>query len=192
MKQIRRNVFETNSSSSHAISFSNSKHNLDYTQLVPDINGVIHCHFEQFGWWYSGGGDTNSAKVKLNYLITQICETNDCIRPWCCKKYEIQETAESVMETDDFKMLEEDIVHTLKEQGINAKKIVVDSDREGYVDHQSVCAIRNILPDECGTYSDFVFDKGYDLLITNDNAYSEDELSEVAQNNDSIVVKWLY
>lgn len=192
MKQVRRNVFETNSSSSHAISFSNSKHNLDYTQLVPDINGVIHCHFAQFGWWYSGGGDTNSAKVKLNYLITQICETNDCIRPWCCEKYEIQEAAEFVMETDDFKMLEEDIVHTLKEQGINVKKIVVDSDREGYVDHQSVCAIRNILPDECGTYSDFVFDKGYDLLITNDNAYSEDELSEVAQNNDSIIVKWLY
>ena len=192
MKQIRRNVFETNSSSSHAISFSNSNHNLDYTQLVPDINGVIHCHFAQFGWWYSGEGDTNSAKVKLNYLITQICETNDCIRPWCCEKYEIQETAESVMETDDFKMLEEDIVHTLKEQGINAKKIVVDSDREGYVDHQSVCAIRNILPDECGTYSDFVFDKGYDLLITNDNAYSEDDLLEVTQNNDSTIVNWLY
>ena len=191
MKQIRRNVFETNSSSSHAISFSNSKHNLDYTQLVPDINGVIHCHFDQFGWWYSGK-DTNSAEVKLNYLITQICETNDCIRPWCCKEYELQETAETVMETDDFKMLEEDIVHTLKEQGINVKKIIVDSDREGYVDHQSVCAIRNILPDECGTYSDFVFDKGYDLLITNDNAYSEDELSEVTQNNNSIIVKWLY
>lgn len=192
MKQIRRNVFETNSSSSHAISFSNSKHNLDYTQLVPDNDGVIHCHFDEFGWGYSGEGDTNSAEVKLNYLITQICETNDCIRPWCCKKYEIQETAESVMETDDFKMLEEDIIHTLKEQGINAKKIVVDSDQEGYVDHQSVCAIRNVLPDECGTYSDFVFDKGYDLLITNDNAYSEDDLLEVAQNNDSTVVKWLY
>lgn len=192
MKQIRRNVFETNSSSSHAISFSNSNHNLDYTQLVPDNDGVIHCHFDEFGWWYSGEGDTNSAKVKLNYLITQICATNDCIRPWCCKKYEIQEAAESVMETDDFKMLEEDIIHTLKEQSINAKKIVVDSDREGYVDHQSVCAIRNILPDECGTYSDFVFDKGYDLLITNDNAYCEDELLEVAQNNNSTIVNWLY
>ena len=191
MKQIRRNVFETNSSSSHAISFSDSKHTLDYTQLIPDIYGVIHCHFDKFGWWYSGK-NTNSAEVKLNYLITQIYETNDCIHPWCCEKYEIQETAESVMETDDFKMLEEDIVHTLKEQGINAKKIVVDSDQEGYVDHQSVCAIRNVLPDECGTYSDFIFDKGYDLLVTNDNAYSEDELSEVAQNNDSIIVKWLY
>ena len=68
----------------------------------------------------------------------------------------------------------------------------VDSEEEGYVDHQSVCAIRNILPDECGTYSDFVFDKGYDLLITNDNACSEDELQEVAQNNDSTIVNWLY
>ena len=192
MKQIRRNVFETNSSSSHAISFSNSKHTLDYTQLVPDINGVIHCHFDEFGWGYYGFGDTNSAEVKLNYLITQICATNDCPRPWCCKEYEIQEAADAVMETDDFKMLEEDIVHTLKEHGINSKKIVVDSKQEGYVDHQSVCAIRNILPDECGTYSDFVFDKGYDLLITNDNAYSEDDLLEVAQNNDSTIVNWLY
>lgn len=192
MKQIRRNVFETNSSSSHAISFSNSKHTLDYTQLVPDINGVIHCHFDEFGWGYYGFGDTNSAEVKLNYLITQICATNDCPRPWCCKEYEIQEAADAVMETDDFKMLEEDIVHTLKEHGINSKKIVVDSKQEGYVDHQSVCAIRNILPDECGTYSDFVFDKGYDLLITNDNAYSEDDLLEVTQNNDSTIVNWLY
>lgn len=192
MKQIRRNVFETNSSSSHAISFSSSNHNLDYTQLVPDIYGVIHIWFDEFGWGYYGYADTNSAQVKLSYLITQICETNDCPRPWCCKEYELQEAAEAVMETDDFKMLEEDIISTLKEHGIPAEKIVVDAEREGYVDHQSVCAIRNILPDECGTYSDFVFDKGYDLLITNDNAYFEDELMEIVQNNDSTIVKWLY
>ena len=95
------------------------------------------------------------------------------------------------METDDFKMLEEDILSALKQQGINAEKIVVDGTKEGYVDHQSVCAIRSVLPDGCGTYSDFVFDKGYDLLIANDNAYSEDDLLE-AQNNDSTIVKWLY
>ena len=192
MKQIRRNVFETNSSSSHAISFSNSKHTLDYTQLIPDIYGVIHTWFDEFDWGYYGYADTNSAQVKLSYLITQICETNDCPRPWCCKEYELQEAAEAVMETDDFKMLEEDIISTLKEHGIPAEKIIVEANQEGYVDHQSVCAIRNILPDECGTYSDFVFDKGYDLLITNDNAYSEDDLLETAQNNDSIIVKWLY
>ena len=192
MKQIRRNVFETNSSSSHAISFSNSKHTLDYTQLVPDSDGVIHCWFDEFGWGYFGEDETNSAQIKLNYLVTQIYETNDCPRLWCCERYEIQEAVESVMETDDFKMLEEDIIHTLREHDINAKKIVVDAEREGYVDHQSVCAIKNILPDECGTYSDFVFDKGYDLLITNDNAYSKDELLETAQNNDSTIVNWLY
>ena len=138
MKQIRRNVFETNSSSSHSISFSNSKHNLDYTQLVPDNDGVIH-------WGYYGFRDTNSAEVKLSYLITQICETNDCPRPWCCKEYEIQEAADAVMETDDFKMLEEDIIYALKEQGINAKKIVVDSEQEGYVEIFFLMNVEHIL-----------------------------------------------
>lgn len=192
MKQIRRNVFETNSSSSHAISFSSSNHNLDYTQLVPDIDGVIHCWFDEFGWGYYGEDETNSAQIKLDYLVTQICETNDCPRPWCCKEYELQEAAEAVMETDDFKMLEEDIISTLKEHGIPAEKIVVEANQEGYVDHQSVCGIRALLPDGCKTYSDFVFDKGYDLLIANDNDYSEDDLLEVTRNNDSTIVNWLY
>lgn len=192
MKQIRRNVFETNSSSSHAISFSNSEHTLDYTQLVPDSDGVIHCWFDEFGWWYHGEDETNSAQIKLDYLVTQICETNDCPRPWCCKEYELQEAAEAVMETDDFKMLEEDIISTLKEHGIPAEKIVVEANQEGYVDHQSVCGIRALLPDGCKTYSDFVFDKGYDLLIANDNDYSEDDLLEVTRNNDSTIVNWLY
>ena len=192
MKQIRRNVFETNSSSSHAISFSNSKHTLDYTQLVPDSDGVIHCWFDEFGWGYCGEDETNSAQIKLNYLVTQICGTNDCPRPLCCKDYELQEAAEAVMETDDFKMIEEDIISTLKEHGIPAEKIVVEANQEGYVDHQSVCGIRALLPDGCETYSDFVFDKGYDLLIANDNDYSEDDLLEVTQNNDSTIVNWLY
>lgn len=192
MKQVRRNVFETNSSSSHAISFSSSNHNLDYTQLVPDIDGVIHTWFDEFGWGYHGEDETNSAQIKLDYLVTQICETNDCPRPWGCGEYELQESADAVMETDDFKMLEEDIISTLKQQGINVEKIVVEGTKEGYVDHQSVCAIRNVLPDECGTYSDFVFDRGYDLLIANDNDYSEDDLLEVTRNNDSTIVNWLY
>lgn len=192
MKQIRRNVFETNSSSSHAISFSKSKHEVDYTQLVPDFNGVIHSWFDEFGWGYYGFEDTNTAQVKLSYLITQICETNDCPRPWCCEKYELQEAAEAVMETDDFKMLEKDIVSTLKEHGIPAEKIIVEANQEGYVDHQSVTGIKNVLPDECSTYSDFIFDKGYDLIIDNDNNYSEDDLLEAVQNNNAMIVKWLY
>lgn len=176
MKQVRRNVFETNSSSSHAISFSNSHHNLDYTQLVPDINGVIHSWFDEFGWGYYGDTDTNSAQIKLSYLITQICETNDCPRPWCCDKYELKDAAEAVMETDDFKMLEKDVIFALKEHGIPAEKIVVEANQEGYVDHQSVCGIREILPSECKTYSDFIFDKGYDLIIENDNNWDEEIL----------------
>lgn len=193
MRQVRRNVFETNSSSSHAISFSNSKHTLDYTQLVPDSDGVIHCWFDEFGWGYYGNADTNSAQVKLSYLITQICETNDCPRPWCCREYELQESADAVMETDDFKMLEKDIISALKEHGIPAEKIVVEANQEGYVDHQSVCGIRTLLPSECETYSDFVFDKGYDLIIENDNNWDEEEfMEEKSSEDDSYIVKSLY
>ena len=188
MRQIRRNVFETNSSSSHALSFNNSQHDLDYTQLVPDNDGVIHCYFDEFGWYYQGLGATNSAKVKLNYLITQISETNSC----SCREHEVQDAAKAVMKTNDFKILEEDIIRTLKEQGINAKKIIVDSEQKGYVDHQSVCEIKDILPIECETYSDFIFDEGYDLLIKNDNAYFEDDLLEAAQYDGSTVVRWIY
>ena len=191
MRQVRRNVFETNSSSSHAISFSHSGHNLDYTQLVPDNNGIIHCCFDEFGWGYYGFEDTNSAKVKLNYLITQICETNDCPRPWCCRGYELQEAVDAVMETDDFKELEDDIVSTLKQNGVNAEKLVVEATQEGYVDHQSVTGIKNILQDDCSTYSDFIFDKGYNLLIENDNSWDEEDF-RIGNNSDAYIVKSLY
>lgn len=191
MRQVRRNVFETNSSSSHAISFSRSGHNLDYTQLVPDNNGIIHCCFDEFGWGYYGFEDTNSAKVKLNYLITQICETNDCPRPWCCRGYELQEAVDAVMETDDFKELEDDIVSTLKQNGVNAEKLVVEATQEGYVDHQSVTGIKNILPADCSTYSDFIFDKGYNLLIENDNSWDEEDF-RIGNNSDAYIVKSLY
>ena len=97
------------------------------------------------------------------------------------------------METDDFKMLEEDIISTLKEHGIPAEKIVVEANQEGYVDHQSVCGIRVLLPDGCETYSDFVFDKGYDLIIENDNNWDEEEfMEEKSSEDDSHIVKSLY
>lgn len=188
MRQVRRNVFETNSSSSHAISFNNSNSGLDYTQLVPDSDGVIHCWFDEFDWGYYGEDETNSAQIKLDYLVTQICETNDCPRPWCCSEYETKEAAEAVMETDDFKMLEEDILSALKQQGINAEKIVVDGTKEGYVDHQSVSPIKDVLPNECSTYADFVFNKGYDLIIANDNDYGDDDFAP----NCSHIINWLY
>ncbi len=193
MRQVRRNVFETNSSSSHAISFSRSGHNLDYTQLVPDSDGIIHCWFDEFGWGYYGDADTNSAQVKLSYLITQICETNDCPRPWCCRDYELQEAVDAVMETDDFKELEDDIISTLKKNGINAEKLIVEATQEGYVDHQSVTGIKFIFPNECSTYSDFIFDKGYNLIIENDNNWDEEEfMKEKSSDDDSYIVKSLY
>jgi len=62
MKNIRRNVFETNSSSSHSISIS-TKDNL-FDDLEQDENGVITLNGGEFGWGYDKYHD---ALTKANY-----------------------------------------------------------------------------------------------------------------------------
>lgn len=69
MKQIRPAVFETNSSSSHSISFS-TKMDID-TSLVPDESGLLvigkNCN-KQFGWEIE---EYNDAETKAMYAYIQ-------------------------------------------------------------------------------------------------------------------------
>lgn len=170
MRQIRRGVFETNSSSSHSISFASKLNKCDYSQLKPDDEGFIWCYLEEFGWGYYGDYPLNSAILKLDYLVTQIF----------CQLYieEDEDFKEEIMNSSDFKMLEEDIVTTLKKNGIEIKGIKVTADRTSRIDHQSVCPIKDILPDSCETYSDFIFNPAYSLIITDDCCDPEDSLSD--------------
>lgn len=62
MKNIRTNVFETNSSSSHSISISDGDELRD--TILPDENGVIHLRGGEFGWEWE---TYNSAESKANY-----------------------------------------------------------------------------------------------------------------------------
>lgn len=62
MINIRKNVFETNSSSSHSISISSRNNLFDY--LEQDENGVITLNGGEFGWT---GGDFFDAETKANY-----------------------------------------------------------------------------------------------------------------------------
>lgn len=80
MKQIRKNVFETNSSSVHSLSIE-GKDNYDYTQLNDYIeedyghNGYgkyLKLNFEAFGWGWESDLDENSAIAKLEYILTAI------------------------------------------------------------------------------------------------------------------------
>ena len=53
--------------------------------------------------------------------------------------------------------------------------------------------MKNMLLNGCETYSDFVFDKGYNLIIENDNNWDEEEfMEEKSSEDDSYIVKSLY
>jgi hypothetical protein len=61
---LRRNVFETNSSSSHSITINDNQFLMD-NSLVPDENGNIILTGGQFGWQYEKFTD---ALTKANYV----------------------------------------------------------------------------------------------------------------------------
>lgn len=61
---VRKNVFETNSSSSHSIHIDRSTRLFD-TSLLPDKHGHITLRGGQFGWEWKR---YNDAKTKANYM----------------------------------------------------------------------------------------------------------------------------
>lgn len=65
-RQIRKSVFETNSSSTHAICITKKKDNYK-------IPKHIDFEFGEFGWMYEEYSDTHN---KASYLITAIFSFN--------------------------------------------------------------------------------------------------------------------
>jgi hypothetical protein len=69
MKQIRQNVFETNSSSTHSLTISNKA--LKPSTLSPDPYKAIEVSFGEYGW----GPDTlTTQEERLSYLCTMFWE----------------------------------------------------------------------------------------------------------------------
>ena len=139
-RQIRRNVFETNSSSMHSLTVTPNG-NMD-NLIVDEYENKVITEFGEFGWGYDSYCD---AATKLSYLMTMIIELNrDC------------SSLEDFYELADFKRV--------------SKVVSSHCHCDGYVDHQSVCSIDSLLSDygEC-TIEEFIFDTGVVLTIDNDN-----------------------
>lgn len=64
-RQIRNNVFETNSSSVHTLVYLNQK--LDKSKLKIDADGIIRIPIKYFGKNYK---DYSSQEDKLSYIVT--------------------------------------------------------------------------------------------------------------------------
>ena len=70
-KQIRKNVFETNSSSSHSLTLNTEDFSMDTSMTPKDGIVTIHRPLGEFGWeWFKN----NDARTKALYAIIDGCE----------------------------------------------------------------------------------------------------------------------
>ena len=142
-RQIRRGVYETNSSSCHALSVAK----LGVTEYlhVDEYENKVVVEYGEFGWAYD---EITDPETKLSYLITMLHEYCDG----------------NIYESDEFQGISDIVAERCECDGIK-----VDEDSYGYVDHQSVEKIDDLMSYYGCTIEEFIFDKGVTLIIDNDN-----------------------
>lgn len=153
MQQIRRGVFETNSSSSHSIVIDRSC--ALYETIYPDDEGKIVLTGGQFGWGYE---EHNDAFTKANYMAVFISEGTSSAHEQLGRQ--------------------EMFIRVICEH-TGAKEVVFDFDtndwkhpNHSYIDHQSNWqgggAGHEALESE-ETLKNFIFNPNSTLIIDNDN-----------------------
>lgn len=179
MKQTRKSIFETNSSSTHSVTIKNNdKYN--YTDFIVDpADHYIHMTFGEFGWGYDEFIDP---MTKLQYLLTLLLEINKATFG-----------REGITTIDEFYNLDEYILieSIVTEHVEGCKGICIYDDgfkvneyegpngetrywttHNGYVDHQSCEGYTSLYDffEEWGTgIEDFIFNEKIELVIDNDN-----------------------
>lgn len=114
MKQIRDNVFETNSSSVHAISIS--KDGLEPSKLYVDKNDKITVELGSFGC----NGELTTQNEKLSYLMT-------------CMYYIYPDIPDKNSRVYPYEGIKNVIC-----KYANADDIILTNINDAYIDHQSV------------------------------------------------------
>jgi hypothetical protein len=195
MKQIRKGVFETNSSSTHTLHFSQEEfpEYLKDTTLQPDWDGDLIVDSDmQFGWGFE---IYSEASAKASYVGIML----HMLKKW--KEIDPSERSEDWFQervrwaNENFDICRENFVEVLREE-VGFKRIEIPSDRlkiGGYIDHQSAEDISDF---------EFLLDKEkvrslifnpYSLILTgNDNSdfrWSVDKEVESNKERISLVSK---
>lgn len=169
MKQIRNNVFETNSSSSHSLTIGNNK-NLDRSTLQVSYNKRVAVEFGEFGWGYTIYTDQ---ETKLSYLCTLWWETE-------CRNIK---NIDDIFKTEGYILIDKAIAEYCNCSGIFIadKQISIGFHYDnnprfnitGYIDHQSSYEDYSSIQDFLNYYKitiiDFIFNSNIELVIDNDN-----------------------
>lgn len=160
MRQVRRSVFETNSSSTHSVTIRHK--GLAQNCITVHNDGYIHTSLGEFGWEVVNYRDQED---KLSYLVTMLAEKNG-IDTWYRSDDSLKDKIDKLMETKDFKQLSKEIGKHAKCRGV-----VIDQS-EGYIDHQShedYRTLQDFLDDYGTDIVEFVFGRGNVVHTDNDN-----------------------
>ena len=152
---IRRGVFETNSSSCHSISIKGDDHYRD------DFNGEgrdLEIELGEFGW---GPDLLEHPFDKLCYVLVSI----QYFQPWC-------KTIADLVKSKEFIWLQ-DIIR----EKINYNLVVEENSGKfyplGYIDHDSKYLLEDLWSDNETVFKDnmreFIFNNKYNVIIDNDN-----------------------
>lgn len=182
-KQIRSKVWETNSSSCHAIYCNGDdfiEDDISFLKSCIEDDGYLHIKFGEFGWEVE---DYTDCFTKLQYALTMVAETECRYRPM-----------QSEDDTIDFEKTEGlKAINDLIADKLDCAGVIVDSEMElvkydsnwnkgvtmiglshdGYIDHQSSTDDYNSLQDFLDYYGisleTFIFDPNVVLHTDNDN-----------------------
>lgn len=136
-RQIRKGVFETNSSSTHSFTVGNTFNNL----LVNDYDNCVHTELGEFGWEIEDYFDSAS---KLAYILLVAGYFNDFY--FDCYSNSLNENIEKLYNTEEFRRIEDAV-----KNHIDCEGIVINDDSHGYIDHQSI---------EYESFGDWLYDTG--------------------------------
>ena len=158
-RQIRRSVFETNSSSMHSFTYSAG---CNYNNLVvDDFDNCVHTSLSEFGWEIH---DYFDSKSKLDYILLAAASFTDHSFWWHDGTFE--EELASFKETEEYQRIEETVKSVM-----NCDGIIIEDYTDGYIDHQSLMydSFDEWLNDTyANSVEDFIFG-GVVLHTDNDN-----------------------
>ena len=155
MKTTRKNVFETNSSSSHSITIADSGDLINNLEIE---DGFIKSSGGEFGWEEIIYSD---AQTKLDYLVTFICEnTMDKV-----EEFNISLLPNHLQK--QFKMLEK-AIKEFTGYGLLLEPLRDECWAFGYIDHQSSHVASEVFT-SVSKIKNFIFNPKSILRTDNDN-----------------------
>lgn len=167
-RQIRRNVFETNSSSMHSLTVK--KGTMENSNLlIDDTNNKVVSGFGEYGWEIE---NYTSQSDKLRYILTMCA----------CTEGKILVSPDEFYDTEGFKLISEAIANHCCCDGVEIAEGSMKTDHwkdnyyldfDGYIDHQSYedyASVAEFLSkNNIGSVEEFVFSNGIIVHTDNDN-----------------------